>query len=89
LGHRGVDQRTVTEQFILSRDNENTTIPGVTVDPKERTNVCADHPEVVEELTAILRRFVQRGRSTPGPVQANTGGTSWPGLPWHAAGRAK
>ena len=57
----------------------------LTVDPKERTNVYAEHPEVVKELTAILRRFVERGRSTPGPAQANTGGVSWPGLPWHGS----
>jgi arylsulfatase A len=55
----------------------------LSVDPKERTNVVPEHPEVVEELTAILRRYVERGRSTPGPAQANTGGTSWPGLPWY------
>jgi arylsulfatase A len=55
----------------------------LTVDPRERTNVYADHPDVVRDLTAILRRFVERGRSTPGPAQTNTGGTSWPGLPWH------
>lgn len=52
-------------------------------DPKETTNVYTKHPEVVEELTAILRRFVERGRSTPGPSQTNTGGTSWKGLPWY------
>lgn len=57
----------------------------LTVDPKERTNVYAEHPEVVKELTAILRRFVEHGRSTPGPAQANTGGVSWPGLPWHGS----
>ena len=51
-------------------------------DPKETRNVYKDHPEVVKELTGVLRRFVERGRSTPGPVQANTGGTSWPRLPW-------
>ena len=53
------------------------------VDPKERTNVVAEHAEVVEELTAILRRYVERGRSTPGTARANAGGTSWPGLPWY------
>jgi len=57
----------------------------LSVDPKETTNVYADHPEVVDELNAILRRFVQRGRSTPGPTQVNTGGTSWPSLPWHGS----
>jgi len=62
-----------------------TQLYNLSVDPKERANVVAEHPEVVKQLTAILRRFVERGRSTPGPAQANTGGTSWPGLPWHGA----
>ena len=52
-------------------------------DPKETTNLYAQHPELVDELTAILRRYVERGRSTPGPAQANTDGISWPGLPWY------
>lgn len=51
-------------------------------DPKETTNVAAAHPEVVMQLTEILKRFVQQGRSTPGQPQANTGGVSWPGLPF-------
>lgn len=51
-------------------------------DPKETTNVAAAHPEVIMQLTEILRRFVQQGRSTPGQPQANTGGVSWPGLPF-------
>lgn len=51
-------------------------------DPKETTNVYTDHPQVVEELTAVLRRFVEQGRSTPGPAQANFGGAAWAGLPW-------
>jgi arylsulfatase A-like enzyme len=51
-------------------------------DPKETRNVIAEHPEVVAELSAILRRFVEQGRSTPGPFRPNTGGVWWPGLPW-------
>ena len=55
-------------------------------DPKETTNLRSAHPEKVEELTAILRRFVENGRSTPGPSRPNHDGrTSWPGLPWRRA----
>lgn len=52
-------------------------------DPKETLNLQADHPEVVAQLTADLRRIIEQGRSTPGPKQANhAGATWWPGLPW-------
>jgi len=37
----------------------------------ETRNVHADHPEVVARLTALLKRYVADGRSTPGPKQAN------------------
>jgi arylsulfatase A-like enzyme len=52
-------------------------------DPREQHNLQAKHPEIVRELTAELRRIVEAGRSTPGPVQPNHGGaTWWNGLPW-------
>ena len=52
-------------------------------DPKETLNLQADHPEVVAQLTADLRRIVEQGRSTPGPKQPNhADATWWPGLPW-------
>jgi arylsulfatase A-like enzyme len=37
----------------------------------ETTNLQAEHPEIVERLTALLDRYVAEGRSTPGPRQAN------------------
>jgi arylsulfatase A-like enzyme len=40
-------------------------------DPGETTNVRADHPDVVEHLRGVLSRIIARGRSTPGPDQAN------------------
>jgi len=52
-------------------------------DPKETKNLVNAHPEVVETLTAVLRRYVEKGRSTPGAPQKNHGGAIWwPGLPW-------
>ena len=51
--------------------------------PKETTNLQADYPQVVQQLTADLRQVIQQGRSTPGPKQPNhAGATWWPGLPW-------
>ena len=43
----------------------------LTVDMAERKNVQDRHPEIVKELTELLERYVERGRSTPGPVQRN------------------
>ncbi len=40
-------------------------------DPAERQNVAAQHPEVVNDLRALLARYIQEGRSTLGPAQAN------------------
>lgn len=40
-------------------------------DPAERRNLHAEHPAVVKELAARLKRLVAAGRSTPGPEQRN------------------
>ncbi|MCP5534847.1 MAG: arylsulfatase [Akkermansiaceae bacterium] len=51
--------------------------------PKETNNVIARHDKKVEELTAILRRYVENGRSTPGTKQKNHNGQIWwRHLPW-------
>ncbi len=42
-------------------------------DVSETTNLQAEYPEIVAELTELLRDYVDRGRSTPGPVQPNNG----------------
>ncbi|MDB6040147.1 MAG: arylsulfatase family protein [Verrucomicrobiales bacterium] len=44
----------------------------LSVDAGETNNVLAAHPEVVARLTQILEKYVNDGRSTPGPKQANT-----------------
>jgi arylsulfatase A-like enzyme len=41
-------------------------------DPGERTNLQAEHPEVVTRLKKLLDQYVSRGRSTPGRSQPNT-----------------
>lgn len=45
----------------------------MTADIAETTNLQAQHPEVVRELTELLQSYVDRGRSTPGARQANNG----------------
>lgn len=52
-------------------------------DPKETTNLQAQKPALVKQLTADLRSLVEAGRSTPGTRQKNHGGQLWwKGLPW-------
>ncbi|BDS05543.1 arylsulfatase [Oceaniferula spumae] len=52
-------------------------------DPKESKNLLAEHPEVVKNMTAVLRKFVEDGRSTPGAAQKNHNGEIWwRHLPW-------
>ncbi|UBM60581.1 arylsulfatase [Marinilongibacter aquaticus] len=40
-------------------------------DPGETHNVEAENPEKVKELKALLVKYIQEGRSTPGAAQAN------------------
>ena len=47
----------------------------LTEDPGETTNLDAVHPEVVQELTALMEQYVLMGRSTSGAPQANSGET--------------
>ena len=39
----------------------------------ETNNVQAKHPQVVKKLTSLLQSYVDQGRSTQGPTQANQG----------------
>jgi arylsulfatase A len=45
-------------------------------DVGERRNVQAEYPEVVAQLTRLLQRYVNEGRSTPGPPRENEGKVS-------------
>ena len=51
-------------------------------DIKESRNVAAEHPEVVGELTAAMKKIISDGRSTEGEAQQNfKGQNSWNGTP--------
>jgi len=54
----------------------------LTADIRERRNVYSAHPEIVDELKALLTQYVENGRSTPGTRQANTGSMEWAQLWW-------
>ena len=51
-------------------------------DISEKQNVHDKHPDVVEELKALLSQYVENGRSTPGVKQGNTGPLEWTQLWW-------
>ena len=51
-------------------------------DPGETENLLDHYPEVVEELSALLKQSIENGRSTVGPKQANVASDIWPGLRW-------
>ncbi|MHC5068404.1 MAG: sulfatase family protein [Planctomycetota bacterium] len=51
-------------------------------DLAQQTNLIAQEPSVVAELSAMATRIVQQGRSTPGPAQANDGDPYWSQLVW-------
>lgn len=44
----------------------------------ETRDVAGDHPQVVEQLTALIKRFIADGRSTPGARQPVDPGVQWP-----------
>ncbi|MEL6193308.1 MAG: arylsulfatase [Bacteroidota bacterium] len=44
-------------------------------DIAENLNLVDTYPEVVEELTALMEKYIEEGRSTPGPAQKNEGET--------------
>lgn len=46
-------------------------------DPSEQKNVEAQYPEKVAELSSLLVKYVEEGRSTPGIPQKNDGEYPW------------
>lgn len=52
------------------------------MDIGERTNVAGDNPQIVDELTQLLTRYILDGRSTPGVPQQNADNILWPQLWW-------
>ncbi len=51
-------------------------------DPAEKTNVLADHPDVVQRLGHLMRDDIVNGRSTSGEPQENTPVEEWPQITW-------
>jgi arylsulfatase A-like enzyme len=52
-------------------------------DPREFQNVYAEHPDIVQNLTALMTRIVDNGRETPGaPQQNHNGENRWEQVNW-------
>jgi hypothetical protein len=43
----------------------------LTEDAGETKNLAIQHPELATELTVLLKKLIDNGRSTPGPQQTN------------------
>ena len=50
-------------------------------DPKETINLAGGHPEIVQRLGRLMRSYIERGRSTPGPDQPYVR-DDWPQTAW-------
>ena len=59
------------DQAAASQGLPEVQLYDLAADPAEQNNLQAQHPKEVERLTALLQQYVSRGRSTPGPAQAN------------------
>ena len=46
-------------------------------DPGETKNLVNEHPEIVKELKALMIRYIENGRSTPGAARKNDGKEVW------------
>ena len=47
-------------------------------DPGEQKNIAEDHPDIVNELKELLIKYINEGRSKPGPARKNTPAENWP-----------
>lgn len=47
-------------------------------DPFEENNLANQYPQKVENMKALLRKYIREGRSTPGEPQKNAMNVNWP-----------
>jgi arylsulfatase A-like enzyme len=51
-------------------------------DPVEQNNLINQHAALADSLKHLLTRYIEQGRSTPGPPQPNDGEYPWKQLDW-------
>jgi arylsulfatase A len=60
------------------KGKHETALYDLATDIGETRNVAGAHPEIVARLTALMKRFIADGRSTPGAAQPAEAGVNWP-----------
>ncbi|MEM7512916.1 MAG: arylsulfatase, partial [Bacteroidota bacterium] len=64
-----------TPKVAREQDLPKVQLYDLEVDIAENLNLVDTYPEVVEELTALMKKYIEEGRSTPGTIQKNEGET--------------
>lgn len=64
-------------KLVFPRTNKRV-LYDLATDLGETRDVADDHPEVVEQLTALMKRTIADGRSTPGAKQPVDSAVKWP-----------
>lgn len=70
-----------TWKFIATNGEKRPELYDLSSDPAERKNLAKEKPEKAQRLRHQLNEIVARGRTTPGPIQANDVG-HWADLNW-------
>ncbi|MCU0749095.1 MAG: sulfatase-like hydrolase/transferase [Akkermansiaceae bacterium] len=52
----------------------------LTDDPGETKDLAAKHPQLVAQMTQLLKQYIAKGRSTPGTQQPSSDSVAWPML---------
>lgn len=56
---------------LIFSGNEKHELYNLQTDLSEATNVAEAHPDIVKNLTALMQKLIDDGRSTPGPAMKN------------------
>ena len=84
INHGSGGRFAITEgswKLVLAHKKSTPELYDLSTDIAETTNVVADHPDVVKQLTQKITDIVARGRTTAGTSQANDTGY-WNDLKW-------
>ena len=64
-----------TEPMAKKQDLYPVQLYNLEKDISELNNLAEQNPEIVKELTALMQKYIDEGRSTPGALQSNEGET--------------